>query len=292
MAFLLLFYTGTFIAYAVLSIPRQGQSALQSILSVDTARDIPLGITQGAVNVASDFYIFCLPIPVVWKLQLPPQRKLGMLATFMTGLLVVELTVGIMCSCLPSFPGFFRYHLPQLRALLSLFNTSLKYLHVPFSKHGQSSSSTSSNAKRLATRDIKITLGSRVDGKGLFLNPNSVFAAEQDGEAHHLSNFDTRSDATRREYYEQPEVPQPEPCHDEQHSSQGNTWGSSKDSTIEGPQRDVEPSSPDRPRWWKRSFSSRYGYWDITSFFGTRGTEGSLPSKMHSESKDSKDRKG
>lgn len=87
MAFLSLFYTATLIAYAVLSIPKPGQSQLAAILSVNTAKDIPLGITQGAVNVASDFYIFCLPIPVIWKLQLPPRKKVGVLAIFATGLL-------------------------------------------------------------------------------------------------------------------------------------------------------------------------------------------------------------
>ena len=85
--FLCLFYSATFIAYAVLSIPRPGQSQLAAILSVDTARDIPLGITQGAINVVSDFYIFCLPIPVVWKLQMPRKKKIGVFAVFVTGLL-------------------------------------------------------------------------------------------------------------------------------------------------------------------------------------------------------------
>lgn len=87
MTFFTVFYTGTFVAYAVLSIPKPGQSQLAAIMSVDTARDIPLGITQGAVNVASDFYILCLPMPVVWKLQLPRGKKIGVLAIFMTGLL-------------------------------------------------------------------------------------------------------------------------------------------------------------------------------------------------------------
>ena len=87
MAFISLFYCGTFIAYAILSIPKPGQSQLAAILSVDTARDIPLGITQGSVGVATDFFIFCLPIPVVWKLQLPLRKKIGVLAIFMTGLL-------------------------------------------------------------------------------------------------------------------------------------------------------------------------------------------------------------
>ena len=85
MAFLTVFYTSTFICYAILTIPKPGQSQLAAIESVDTAKDIPLRITQGAINVASDIYIFCLPMPVVWKLQLPPRKKIGVLAIFKTG---------------------------------------------------------------------------------------------------------------------------------------------------------------------------------------------------------------
>lgn len=85
--FLVLFYASTFTAYGYLSIPKRGQTQLQAILSVDTAKDIPLGITQGAVNVVSDFCILLLPIPGVLRLQLPRAKKFGVLGIFMTGLL-------------------------------------------------------------------------------------------------------------------------------------------------------------------------------------------------------------
>ena len=87
LGFISLFYSGTFIAYAVLSIPKPGQSQLAAILSVDTAKDIPLGIMLGVVGATTDFFLFCLPIPVVWKLQLPLRKKIGVLAIFTTGLL-------------------------------------------------------------------------------------------------------------------------------------------------------------------------------------------------------------
>ena len=86
-AFVGLVYTSMLIAFAVLSIPKPGQSLLVSILSPDTAKDIPLGIVQGSVNIASDFYILTLPIPGVWNLQLPLKKRLGVIAIFMTGLL-------------------------------------------------------------------------------------------------------------------------------------------------------------------------------------------------------------
>ena len=87
MVFLALFYTSTFTAYGYLSIPRRGQSQLQAILSVNTAKDIPLGIIQGAVNVVSDFCILIIPIPGVLKLQYPWAKTIGVLSIFMTGLL-------------------------------------------------------------------------------------------------------------------------------------------------------------------------------------------------------------
>ena len=82
-----MFYVATTITFAVLTIPRKGESLLGSILSPDTAKAIPLSIAMGGFNVASDFYILFLPIPGVWQLQLPLQKKIGFSAIFMTGLL-------------------------------------------------------------------------------------------------------------------------------------------------------------------------------------------------------------
>ena len=46
---------------------------------------------QGIFNVVSDFYLLILPIPVVWQLQMPSKRKIGVCAIFMTGILYVVL---------------------------------------------------------------------------------------------------------------------------------------------------------------------------------------------------------
>lgn len=85
--FITLSYTSFFIAYAVLSIPKPGQTALASITSTEVAMDIPLAITQGSINVFTDFLILVLPIPVLWKLQQPRGKKIGILAIFMSGIL-------------------------------------------------------------------------------------------------------------------------------------------------------------------------------------------------------------
>ena len=87
MALAVSFYTATTIAYGVLTIPRPGQSLIQAILSSNTARDIPLGVTQGCFNIATDFYILCVPIIGVWLLQFPTRKKIAVSAIFFTGLL-------------------------------------------------------------------------------------------------------------------------------------------------------------------------------------------------------------
>ena len=83
--FVTLFYTGTFIAFCILAIPRPGQTLISTILSDDVASLIPISVAQAGVNVASDFYIFILPIPGVVQLQMPIKKKIGICAIFATG---------------------------------------------------------------------------------------------------------------------------------------------------------------------------------------------------------------
>lgn len=87
MGWLSLFYFAAFIALAILIIPRPGQSLQAAARSANAAKSTQLVIVQGAVGVASDFLIFCLPVPVLWKLQLPLKKRLGVIAMFTTGLL-------------------------------------------------------------------------------------------------------------------------------------------------------------------------------------------------------------
>ena len=84
--FVSLFYTAAMITFAVRNFSKHGQSLLASGL-FDKANRIPLGVMQGAVNVATDFYILSIPIPGVWRLQIPIRRKIGICSMFTTGLL-------------------------------------------------------------------------------------------------------------------------------------------------------------------------------------------------------------
>ncbi|KAL8816421.1 MAG: hypothetical protein Q9223_004561 [Gallowayella weberi] len=237
LVFVTLFYTATFVAFCVLAIPRPGQSLIGVLLSKDFASLIPISVVQGAANVASDFYIFLLPIPGVLQLQMPTKKKIGVCAIFATGSLaclasimglyyrtklkrdsdvtwslvdvliwvVVELHAGVMCGCMPAFAGFFNYYLPLLRSFGSFLSSRVKGFSLL--KLSSRHSSSENSSKRLATKDIKMTLGSRVNGQGHFINPTSVFAREEDwlklGElAHNPPSVVRKPSATRREWHE------------------------------------------------------------------------------------------
>ena len=46
-----------------------------------------LGVFSGALNAFSDFSILILPIPVIWRLQMPWAKKSRVIAVFAVGLL-------------------------------------------------------------------------------------------------------------------------------------------------------------------------------------------------------------
>ena len=43
------------------------------------------GLAFGSMNFISDLFIFILPLPMVWRLQLSPKGKLGVMLVFMGG---------------------------------------------------------------------------------------------------------------------------------------------------------------------------------------------------------------
>lgn len=320
MIFLTLFYASTFTAYGYLSIPKRGQSQLQAILSVDTAKDIPLGITQGAVNVVSDFCILIIPIPGVLKLHLPPAKKVGVLAIFMTGLLacisgafglyyrvhlkrnddvtwklvavllwvVVELSVGVMCSSLPAFAGFLRYHLPLLKSIRSRLSSTFRSLRLSnlFNR-----SSDRASTEKLSSGNVKITFGSRIDGKGRFMNMKSMFgrgterSMDSQIEAHTLQSDDSNN-KTLRYFYEVESCQQPSAHGPKSSQSQSSvtdmistpphhstphehTWDQGTISNS------AEPNDKSTQRSWRRlpwRLRDPTGYWDLMSVFRSKGS--------------------
>lgn len=84
-----LFYISVMVGIFIIYMPRKGESLFDVLYK---PRDRPiaqssLAIAQSAVNVASDIYILCLPIPGVWQLQAALSKKIGLSAIFMTGIL-------------------------------------------------------------------------------------------------------------------------------------------------------------------------------------------------------------
>ena len=77
-----LIYGAFSIAYCVLCIPGPGESWISTNCVQKTTKQ---NYFQGAFNLASDLYIFVLPLPVLSSLQMPLRRKLGVTATFGTG---------------------------------------------------------------------------------------------------------------------------------------------------------------------------------------------------------------
>lgn len=54
---------------------------------------------QGAVCVAADFFILILPLPIVFRLNLNPKKKIGLAIVFLVGVLYVLLDPENICFC-------------------------------------------------------------------------------------------------------------------------------------------------------------------------------------------------
>ena len=81
------FYLATFIVQLVLCIPRP-QESWTSMTSVERcSRGEGLGDVHGIFGLVSDLYIFILPLPVLYRLQMSLKKKIGVIATFLTGLM-------------------------------------------------------------------------------------------------------------------------------------------------------------------------------------------------------------
>lgn len=100
-----------------------------------------LGLFYGSMNFLTDVLIFVLPLPMVWRLKLSRENKLGIILVFVGGIMasvvalvrfaflirrypatdiiwydgknllwmVLEVNTGLMCSCTVAFKPFFRY---------------------------------------------------------------------------------------------------------------------------------------------------------------------------------------
>lgn len=86
-------YTVTSSITVGLCIPRKGERWALALPSSRCRDTMVTSYVQGIFNIVSDLYVLVLPLPVVWKLQLPLREKVGVSAVFMTGFLSVPLNL-------------------------------------------------------------------------------------------------------------------------------------------------------------------------------------------------------
>lgn len=193
----------------------------------------------------------------------------------LTSTSVIELTVGVMCSCFPSFAGFVRHHLPLLRSIASLFTSIVHSLRHSRLFRGQTSRDSS---MKLGTKDIQLTLGSKVDGQGRFMTStgspgNRNSSIEQTENDQFTPEPKANSAATRRDYLEGAAEAQHHP-----NLASSTRWSRAVDthSPLPNPGLTALPLFPDieqgtsRPTtWWPhwRSREPTVGYWNTLSFF-------------------------
>lgn len=76
------------IGNGILCVPLPGRS-WQAAAATDNCMSVAVlyGLVLGVVGLCSDLFMICIPIPVVWNLQLATRKKLGVSAIFATGVL-------------------------------------------------------------------------------------------------------------------------------------------------------------------------------------------------------------
>lgn len=87
-----IFYTFSTLFPIIVCSPRKGETRFVSQFSSRCAQENTLGYIMTAFNVISDHYILVIPMPIVWKLQLPTRKKVEVSAVFLIGILSVTST--------------------------------------------------------------------------------------------------------------------------------------------------------------------------------------------------------
>jgi len=168
-----------FIATTIWCSPKPGQSVELAVNSGNCQHKAELlSIYQAGFNMATDVYLLVTPMPVIFRLKVSLQRKLGIGAIFTTGFLaticsaltlweririrhsvdpswdwiptqivsVFELNVGIICACLPCLPILLKDG--NFRNLISIRNWSRLYSrNASYKNRTDPSSANKSNTR-------------------------------------------------------------------------------------------------------------------------------------------------
>jgi len=137
------------------------------------AADIPL-LIHGMTNSLTDLYVFVLPMPMFWKVQLPKKQRIGLMALFGIGFITVgagavrlyysiltaqsadytwmgyylwtweaiEINLGIICACIPGIKPLIVRILPSLLSYgngSSVLPSNRKSFSLPIQTNGTKS---------------------------------------------------------------------------------------------------------------------------------------------------------
>lgn len=67
--------------------PASGYGWSSRELSASCKKLIAYAIVQGASNILLGIYVLILPMPIIWKLQMPLKKRIAVLSIFATGLM-------------------------------------------------------------------------------------------------------------------------------------------------------------------------------------------------------------
>lgn len=81
----IIFYLATFIGYSSICI-HAGVPIWESMVELRCANNsLMISKAQGWYGLISDVYILCIPLSLLWGLNLNSKRKLGVMTVFLTG---------------------------------------------------------------------------------------------------------------------------------------------------------------------------------------------------------------
>ncbi|KAL8726422.1 MAG: hypothetical protein Q9181_006051, partial [Wetmoreana brouardii] len=134
----------------------------------------PLGFVQGVFGIVSDLFIWFLPLPVVWNLQMPTRKKIGVTTIFATGLLAVIASNLVLYYRIQQSNKKDQFWMLSAALLLSMVETSVgvicgctPYL-AKFWRHERSSNSLVGLVKRIALRLATLSSRSKFATNGRF----------------------------------------------------------------------------------------------------------------------------
>lgn len=84
--------------YAIFCIPRHEKSPLGLGTHQCFHQRVHLNLAAGIFNALTDYYILWIPLPIVWGMNLPLKKKIGVALVFLQGLLYdIKSLLSILC---------------------------------------------------------------------------------------------------------------------------------------------------------------------------------------------------